>query len=51
MKSAIKKEEYEKASDLRDQIAAIEAGNLNEEETTEAETPPSDSFQSEPHDD
>jgi protein arginine kinase activator len=49
MKSAIKKEEYEKASGLRDQIAAIEAGQLSEEETTDEAPPPSDSFQSNPH--
>lgn len=50
MKVAVKKEEYEKASGLRDQIAAIEAGHLSEEETTDEESPPSDSFQSNPHD-
>ncbi|AMV31912.1 UvrB/uvrC motif protein [Pirellula sp. SH-Sr6A] len=46
MKKAIKKEEYENASQLRDQIAAIESGTWAEESESDEEG--FESFQSEP---
>ncbi len=48
MRGAIKKEEYETASKLRDQIASIESSNTSD--AFQADSVPSlESFQSEPH--
>ncbi|MCU0715537.1 MAG: UvrB/UvrC motif-containing protein [Pirellula sp.] len=46
MKKAIKKEEYENASKLRDQIAAIEAGAWSDDDASDAVAGESESFQS-----
>lgn len=48
MKVAIKKEEYEKASLLRDEIAAIESGKTVEEPDDYLPTESDDDFQAEP---